>query len=81
MSLALARQQPEQAARLLGAAELIWDRIHVVRRPIERADHERVIVMARAALSEEALAAAWEEGRAMSLEQALRYAMEEADST
>jgi hypothetical protein len=39
--------------------------------PTTRADYERIIATARAALGEEAFAATWAEGRAMSLEQAI----------
>jgi tetratricopeptide (TPR) repeat protein len=44
--------------------------------PAERA---AVLIKARFALSEEAFAAAWAEGQAMTLEQALAYALEEDD--
>jgi hypothetical protein len=41
-------------------------------------EHERAERGAREALGEEAFAAAQAEGRAMSLEQAVRYALEDA---
>jgi len=41
------------------------------------AEYERTMAEGRAALGEAAFAAAWAEGRAMSLEQALEYALEE----
>ena len=74
--LALALQQPERAARLLGAdaarreahAILIW--------PDERAEYEQLGADTRAALSSEAYAAAWAIGQAFSLEQALAEALE-----
>jgi DNA-binding NarL/FixJ family response regulator len=39
--------------------------------PVERADYERALATARALLGEKTFAAAWEEGRTMTLEQAL----------
>jgi DNA-binding CsgD family transcriptional regulator/tetratricopeptide (TPR) repeat protein len=61
--------QPEQAARLFGAAEpcLHLDAMD----PLERADYERAVEVVRARLGEETFAAAWAEGRTMAPEQAL----------
>ena len=42
------------------------------------ANHERYLTAVRAALGEEAFAAALAEGRAMTWEQAIEYALEEA---
>ena len=42
----------------------------------EQADQERVLSEVRAQLGEAAFAAAWEEGQAMTLEQAVEYALE-----
>lgn len=41
--------------------------------PVERAEYERKVTAARARLGGKAFAAAWEEGRAMTLEQALAF--------
>ena len=61
--------QPEQAARLFGAAEPC---LHPgAMDPLELADYERAVEGARARLSEKAFATAWAEGRAMILEQVL----------
>jgi hypothetical protein len=46
--------------------------------PAARATYERAIALARARLGEEAFAAAWAEGRALSLEQALAEALDDA---
>jgi hypothetical protein len=45
--------------------------------PDERRDYERIVATARAQLGEEAFAMAWAAGRAMSLDQAIAYALEE----
>jgi hypothetical protein len=41
--------------------------------------YERTVAEGRATLGEAAFAAAWTEGRAMSLDQAVAYALEETD--
>src|SRR5262249_24552660 len=69
--------QPERAARLFGAAEGLREAIGAPLLPAERAEHDRSIAAACTALGEEAFAAAWAEGRALSLEGAVRYALEE----
>jgi hypothetical protein len=43
---------------------------------MQRVIHDRTAEAARAALGEEAFAAAWAEGRAMSLDEAVRVALE-----
>ena len=73
--VAAARQQPERAARLFGAA--IEDNTLIsVMEPAEQADTERCIAAARAQLDETVFAVAWAEGQAMTLEQAIAYALE-----
>ncbi|MEO5634903.1 hypothetical protein [Gaiella sp.] len=42
-------------------------------------DIEQIVHDLRSALGEEAFAEAWEQGRAMTLNEALDYALEEAD--
>jgi len=64
-----------RAARLLAASERLWE----VFSPLnleEQAIHDRITVAARAAMGEAIFSAAWAEGRAMSLEEAIRYALE-----
>jgi hypothetical protein len=72
--LAAVRQQPDRAARLCGAAESLRARVGYLRRPFDQADLQATLAAARAALGPEAFAAAWSEGRATSLDQAVQYA-------
>ena len=76
-ALALAQAQPERAAQMWGAAEAFREAIGSPLPPSERARYDRQVAQARAAAGEEVFAAAWEQGRAMSLEQAIQYALEE----
>jgi hypothetical protein len=72
-----AHGQPERAARLFGAAEGLREGIGAPLPRADRAKQDRSITAVRAALGEEAFAAAWAGGRAMSLEQAVAFALEE----
>jgi hypothetical protein len=65
----------ERAARLFGAAEACRERIHLVMWPIDRAPYEHAVESVRAALDPAAFDAAWNEGRAMSMAQAVEYAL------
>jgi tetratricopeptide (TPR) repeat protein len=79
-AVAGARNDPHRAARLWGAAESIREAAKTALWPTIRPDHERHLATARAALPPEAFAAAWAEGRAMTQEQAVAYALgSEAD--
>jgi predicted ATPase/class 3 adenylate cyclase len=68
-------RQAERAARLLGAAESIRDTIGASVSPADRAEHERHTNTLRSTLGEERFAALRSAGRAMSLEQAIEYAL------
>jgi predicted ATPase/class 3 adenylate cyclase len=66
-----------RAARLLGAAAHLPTTAGTPLPPDLQSDPERTAASARAALGEEAFAAAWAEGHAMTLEEAIGYALEE----
>jgi len=55
----------------------LHETIGSLRPPIERAKYDRSLAAVHAALSEEAFAAAWSAGRAMTLEQAIADALRE----
>jgi predicted ATPase/class 3 adenylate cyclase len=59
------------AARLWGAAESLRERCGIPLPPDEREYYEPAVAAARTHLGEQAFAAAWAEGRAMTLEQVL----------
>ena len=71
----LGRAQPEQAARLFGIAESFREEVGISMPPSEHALYDKSMAALRDALDEEAFAAAWGEGRAMSLEQAIDYTL------
>jgi predicted ATPase/DNA-binding SARP family transcriptional activator len=61
-AIALAQDSPRQAACLLAAAEAMRVTIGTVIAPCESAQHAATMTCARAALGDEAFAAAWQEG-------------------
>jgi len=74
--LAAASQQTQRAAQLLGAAESVAEDVGVSLAPVYRAEYEAAVGVARRALGEEAFAASFHLGRAMSVERAVSYAMQ-----
>jgi predicted ATPase len=68
--------QPERAARLFGAVEALREVSGIRLSPLRRADDDRSVEGIRAYLDEATFAAAWKEGRTMSLEQVITYALE-----
>jgi non-specific serine/threonine protein kinase len=77
--LAGARAQGERAAQLWGAAEALRTNIGAPVPPDARPYYERSMAAARARLGEEAWEAAFAEGEAMGLEEAVEYALSEEE--
>jgi predicted ATPase/DNA-binding CsgD family transcriptional regulator len=73
--LAVAREQSARAARLFGAARALRGTIGAPRPPAFRSYHDRNLATIRDRLGEAAFEAAFSEGRAMSPEQAIEYAL------
>jgi hypothetical protein len=73
--LAGAHGQPRYGAQLFGAANGLGEP-GMPRALSEQAEYEQAIVALRAALGEEAFAAAWAEGRALPLDEAIALALE-----
>lgn len=73
--LAAASGHTERAARLWGADDALRERMKYVRPPVERVTYADQVSEAQAAIGADAFRAAWTEGRAMTLEQAVGYAL------
>ena len=71
------RGQLKRAARLLGAAEALREATVSTIPPDEHAEYAEAAAALRSALGEEAFAAAWAEGRALSMESAIALALAE----
>lgn len=76
-SVAQREGQAERAARLFGAAAAIHEDLGRAIDPGDVADFKEFQAATRADLSEQAFSAAWTEGQAMTLGQAIAYALEE----
>jgi hypothetical protein len=68
--------QPEQAARLFGAWEAAMERMGATAQPADMPDLERNIAAVRDQLDPTSFAAAWANGRTLSLDQAVALALE-----
>jgi predicted ATPase/DNA-binding CsgD family transcriptional regulator len=73
---ALTAREAHRAARLLGAVHALREVVGAPVSPSYRAEQERDVVAVRADLGEGRFAAAWAAGRAMTLAQAVAYALE-----
>jgi DNA-binding CsgD family transcriptional regulator/tetratricopeptide (TPR) repeat protein len=76
-SLIAERGEPQRAARLFGASEELLEAIGapLYAHAPDRTLYERAVDALRSRLGEEACGALWAEGRAMTLEQAIEYAL------
>src|SRR5262249_48422004 len=66
--------RPEEAARFLGAAQRLQDRMGGVLRLEERPSYEHFVAELRESLDEESFASAWADGAAMTLDEAIEGA-------
>jgi tetratricopeptide (TPR) repeat protein len=76
LAVAQAQPSPIRAAHIFGAAEVFRETLSAPVLPFQRHFNERGVAALRAQLDDSALAAAWAEGRAMTLEQVVAYALE-----
>jgi predicted ATPase/class 3 adenylate cyclase/uncharacterized protein HemY len=70
-----------RAAMLSGAAEALHEAIKAPPSPAEDAVSERFIPAAQAAIDERSFAAAWSQGRGMTLDEAIAYALSSTSET
>ena len=68
-------KQHGRAARLFAAAEAFRKSLGRHRSPVDQADYDKRVDSTRAGLRNTAFAAAWAEGKAMTLEEAIGYAL------
>ncbi len=68
---------PRRAARLLGAADALRAEMGATLDRDNLAEYDRMVAAARRQLGARDWAAAWAEGRAMAVEQAVAYALAE----
>lgn len=71
--------QPQRGARLLGAADSVYERLGAFVQPADQPEVDRALAALRDNLCEEAFNAARVEGRKMTLEQAVADALDETE--
>lgn len=76
-ALAQVQGNVRRAARLFGATDALRQAIQVPLENVDCADYEQSVTATRAQLDENTFAKAWAEGRAMSKEQAVAYALQD----
>ena len=74
--IAKAEEEDQRAARLLGAAEILRERINIPMMPTERPEYDREVYDLRLNLDEAAFTKACAEGRSLTMEQAIALALE-----
>jgi hypothetical protein len=74
--LAIAEEEPQAAVRLFGAAEALRERIQALMTDYERVEYDQAILQVCAMLAAD-FNSLWAEGRSMTMEQAIEYALEE----
>jgi predicted ATPase len=73
--------QLERSARLWGAAEVLREAIGSQLENMDQINSGRIAPIVRAQLGEDAFVAAWTAGRALPLEQAIAFALDEIDTS
>jgi len=77
--LSLAKHAPERAAKICGATEHLREEADAPIPLFLQADYQNAVAAARAELGDDAFTLAWREGRDMTLEDAVKYALSGED--
>jgi predicted ATPase/Tfp pilus assembly protein PilF len=76
-SLAVAQGEARRAVRLWGVAERLQQEINVPLPPFWLARHQQFVDMTKSQLDDASFSAAWQEGRRMELEDAVKWALKQ----
>lgn len=79
--IAMAQAQAKKAVRVFSAAAALRGSIGSVIDPVDQPEYDRTLEVLRGELGEEQYAGAWEEGRALTVEQAIEYAEGQSELT
>ena len=77
--LAISDEEPQRATKLFGAAEALREKIQASMMEPERVEYNQAVAQVRSMLVEAEFIALWAEGRAMTMGQAMAFALEESD--
>jgi hypothetical protein len=75
--IAKAQEQAERAATSFGAAAALREKINIAMTPQERIEYDREVADLRAGMDEQVFDSAWAQGRAMTMDEAIEYALNE----
>jgi predicted ATPase/class 3 adenylate cyclase len=75
--IAKAHERPERAAKLFGAAEALREKINIHMTDMERIEYEREVDDLKANTDGKVFTSVWAEGRSMTMEQAIQFALME----
>ena len=73
--IAIAQEYGERAVKLLGAAEALREISNSRMTPQERSEYDKQVADLRAGMDEKIFASLWVEGRSMTMEQAIQFAL------
>ncbi|HKG55073.1 MAG TPA: hypothetical protein VKB04_12495 [Anaerolineales bacterium] len=73
--IAIAEKQPERAAKLFGAAEALRERINAKMADLESIEYNNAVIRIQYLLDEADFNSLWAQGRALTMEQAIRFAL------
>jgi tetratricopeptide (TPR) repeat protein len=76
-ALSMAEERIERATELFGAVGTILESIRTLLLPFDQQQYDRNLAVLRARIEPATFVAAWTKGQAMSLEQAVMYALED----
>jgi len=76
--LALADEEPQRAIRLFGSAEALRERINSSMTDYEQAEYSQAITQLRSMSTQAEFIFLWAEGRSMTLEQAIQFALNDS---
>lgn len=77
--LAIKEEEPQRAVKLFGAAEALREKIQAPMTDYERAEYDQMVARIRSMLSEAEFNAFWAEGRSMTMDEAIEFAIENRD--
>lgn len=73
--IAIARKQGVRAVRLLGAAQALREKVNIQMSPFERIEYDKQVTELRNSMEEKSFLNLWSDGRLMTMEQAVQYAL------
>lgn len=73
--LAMMEEEPQRAAKLLGAAEILREKIQSRMTDYEQIEYGRSVAQLRSMLTETEVNSLWSEGRLMPMDQAIQFAL------